>query len=81
MEEKQSIIIKNGKDEYKEYKNSSNNNDTQLLQKYIHDIRNSKIFDRNTLKNINNLSYEDRFKILLSYNDMVTYYVSFFEEK
>ena len=72
---------KNGGKEYKEDKYFSNHNDNQLLKKYIHDIRNSNIFTIDILKNINNLSYEDRLEILIVYNEMMSYYISLFEDK
>lgn len=53
--------------------------DNQLLKKYIHDIRNSHTFSRDILIDINNLSYEDRLKILLVYNEMMSYYLSLLE--
>lgn len=52
-----------------------NNYDIQNVKEYIHEIRNSKTFNKETLHKINNLSYDDRLKILLSYNEMVTYYM------
>ncbi len=70
---------KNG-GEYKEDKYLSNHNDSQLLKKYIHDIKNSKTFSIDILKNINNLSYEDRMEILIVYNEMISYYLSLFED-
>jgi hypothetical protein len=69
---------KNGDGEYKYF---SNHNDSQLLKKYIHDIRNSKTFSIDILKNINKLSYEDRMEILIVYNEMMSYYLSLFEDK
>ena len=73
---------KNGEERVKckEDKYFSNNNDNQSLRKYIHDIKNSKIFSRDILININNLSYEDRMEILVVYNDMIAYYLSLFED-
>jgi hypothetical protein len=66
--------------DYTEDKYLSNHNDSQLLKKYIHDIKNSKTFSINILKNINNLSYDDRMKILIVYNEMMSYYVSLFQD-
>ena len=70
--------------EYSEYKylsnNNNNNNNKKLLQKYIHDIKNSKTFSIDILKNMNNLSYEDRMEILIVYNEMMAYYLSLFED-
>jgi hypothetical protein len=65
---------------YTEDKYLSNHSDSQILNKYIHDIKNSKTFSINILKNINNLSYDDRMKILIVYNEMISYYVSLFED-
>jgi hypothetical protein len=67
-------------EEYKEDKYLSNHNDNQLLKKYIHDIKNSKTFSIDIIKNINNLSYEDRMEILIVYNEMISYYLSLFED-
>jgi hypothetical protein len=72
---------KNGDWEYKEDKYLSNHNDSHLFKKYIHDIRNSKTFSIDILKNINNLSYENRMKILITYNEMMSYYLSLFEDE
>jgi len=55
-----------------------NHNDSQLLKKYIHDIRNSTIFSMDILKNINHLSYENRMEILVAYNELISYYLSLF---
>lgn len=71
---------KNGGGEYNQDKYLSNHDDSQLLKKYIHDIRNSKTFSIDILKNINNLSYENRMEILLAYNNMMSYYLSLFQE-
>jgi hypothetical protein len=71
---------KNGGGEYKEDKFLSTHNNSQLLKKYIHDIKNSKTFSIDIIKNINNLSYEDRMEILLVYNEMISYYLSLFED-
>ena len=80
MDNKNSKRI-NQESEYKTDYYLKNNNDTQLLNKYIHDIRNSKIFSIDNLKNINNLSYEDRMKILIVYNEMMSYYLTLFDDK
>ena len=81
--DKKNSESKNGV-EYSEYKylsnNNNNNNNKKLLQKYIHDIKNSKTFSIDILKNMNNLSYEDRMEILIVYNEMMAYYLSLFED-
>jgi hypothetical protein len=51
-----------------------NHNDNKIVKKYIHDIRNGKKFTRDNLVDINNLPQEDRFKILITYNEMIDYY-------
>jgi hypothetical protein len=82
MEEKQPILKTNIYGEYKEDKYLSNhNNSSQLLKKYIHDIRNSKTFSIDILKNINNFTYEDRMEILIAYNEMMSYYFTLFEDE
>jgi len=63
----------------KENKENKEDKNNKLLGKYIHDIRNSKKLSKEILANINNMSYEDRFEILMVYNDMISYYVSIFE--
>ena len=50
------------------------------LKKYIHDIKNIKTFSKNTLTEINNLSYEERLEILINYNEMMEYFSSYFEK-
>jgi len=74
---------KNVGGEYKEDKYVSNHNDKELLKRYIHDIKNSKTFSIDILKNINNLLYEDRLEILILYNEMMSFYLSLllFEDK
>jgi len=60
---------------------SSNKNDiNSMLHKYIHGILNLRTFDIDTLKTINNLGPEDRLEILITYNRMISYYLSLFEE-
>lgn len=71
---------KMGCGEYKEDKYLSNNNDRQLCRKIIHDIKNIRPFSIDTLKNINNLSYEDRIQIFIAYNDMSIFYNNFINE-
>lgn len=71
--------INKTKEDYKDESKSSYKND-QIFRKYIHDIRNIKIFTRAILVNINKLSYEDRLEILITYNDMFEYFQSFLHE-
>lgn len=55
---------------------SNNNCDIQNVKAYIHEIRNSKTFNIETLQKMNDLSYNDRLEILFAYNEMITYYTS-----
>ena len=45
----------------------------KIVGKYIHEIKNFRTFSEETLININNLPYEDRLKILVTYNEMMSY--------
>lgn len=45
------------------------------VTKTIHDIKNLKYFTAEKLKQINEMSPQDRLKILHSYNEMMNYYV------
>ena len=58
---------KNGDGEYKEDKYFSNHNDSQLLKKYIHDIRNSNTFSIDILKK---LKYD---KIMTDYHSLLRF--------
>ena len=64
--------------EEKDIKNDNNDIDI-LVKKYIHDIKNSKSFDKNSIIKMNNLPYEERIKILEVYNEMIKFFSSFFE--
>ena len=55
-------------------------NEIDKLKRYIHDIRNSKLFSKDMLVDVNNLSYENRMVILTTYNQMISYYVSLLYE-
>ena len=56
------------------------NTNNPMLRKYIHHIRNSKTFSKETLETINQLSFEDRMDILLTYNEMITFYSKIMED-
>lgn len=60
-------------------KDQSKDNDS-LLNKYINEIRNSTKFSEETLKQINNLNYNDRMQILQTYNEMLEYYIDLLEK-
>ena len=69
---------------HKEIKNDEsikNNNDDDLLNKYICHIKNMKSFNKEILTDINNMSNEDRLEILITYNNMIEYIESLFDEK
>lgn len=51
-----------------------------LLRRYAHDIRNSKILSKENLIEINNMSYEDRATILSLYNEMMVHYSTIIED-
>jgi len=57
-----------------------NNYDIQNVKEYIHEIRNSKTFNKGTLQKMNDLSYHDRLEILFAYNEMITYYMSLLDD-
>ena len=71
---------RNNEHKYAEDKNDSHHNDRQLLNKYIHDIRNSKMLSKDDLININKMAFEDRMEILMVYNEMISHYSSVFED-
>ena len=70
---------------HKEIKNDesikNNNNDDDLLNKYICHIKNLKSFNKEILTDINNMSNEDRLEILSTYNEMIIYIETLFDEK
>jgi hypothetical protein len=54
---------------------------TKSVNKYIHDIKNFRLCSEETLINMNNLPYEDRLKILVTYNEMIHYLNDYLELK
>jgi hypothetical protein len=50
------------------------------VKTYTHYIRNGQKFTNNQLRDINLLSPEERLEILATYNEMIAYYVSLFDE-
>ena len=69
MEEKPSANNSKNDKEDKEDKETSS-----LIRKYVHNIRNLKAFNAETLRNINLLSYKDRMEILSTYNEMIEFF-------
>ena len=53
-----------------EYK-STNNNSVELLRTYLHDIRNMKTLDREMIRNIRNMSNDEKMDIILTMNDVI----------
>ena len=68
---------------HKEIKNNESTltKDNELLNKYICHIKNLKTFNKEVLVNINNMSYEDRLQVLATYNEMILFIESLFEDK
>jgi hypothetical protein len=51
----------------------TNNNDTKLYNKYIHDIRNMRSLNKEMINNIRNMSNEEKMDIIIMFNDMIEY--------
>ena len=66
---------------HKEIKNNDSIKNNELLNKYICHIKNLKSFNKEILTDINNMSNEDRLEILITYNNMIEYIESLFDEK
>lgn len=49
----------------------TNQNDTDLFIKYLHDIRNMKTLNKEMINNIRNMSNEEKMDIILSFNNVV----------
>jgi hypothetical protein len=63
------------------YKNDKikNQNDSILLRKYLHDIRNIKLLDKEMINNIRNMSNEEKMDIIITLNNVVENLKSFIE--
>ena len=63
------------------YKNDKikNQNDSILLRKYLHDIRNIKLLDKEMINNIRNMSNEEKMDIIITLNNVVEKLKSFIE--
>ena len=46
-------------------------NGSVLFRKYVHDIRNMKTLDKETINNIRNMTNEEKMDIILAFNDVV----------
>lgn len=52
----------------------------ELLAKYIHKIKNLEIIHKEELKNMNQMSEEERLDILIAYNEIIEYMNSMLEQ-
>lgn len=50
----------------------------EKIRKFMNDILDMKKLSENDLKIINNLNYEDRMLISVSYNNMIEYFEKYF---
>jgi len=46
-----------------------------MFRKYIHHIRNLNTLDANMMKNIRNMSDDEKIHIILAFNDVVSYFL------
>lgn len=58
---------------------STNNNSVELFRTYLHDIRNMKTLDREMIRNIRNMSNDDKMDIILTMNDVINGLKAFLE--
>ena len=58
-----------------------NNNATDLCKKYIHEIRNMNLLDKEMINNIRNMSNEDKMKIILTYNEILSWITNIIERE
>ena len=57
-----------------------NNLETQMLAKYVHDIRNLNTLNKEMLNNIRNMSDEKKMEIIIALNDVVDHLKIYFEK-
>ena len=69
----------NNKSKNFETKEETCKESTKSVSKYIHEIKNFRTCNEETLRNMNNLPYEDRLKILVTYNEMIHYLNDYLE--
>jgi hypothetical protein len=62
-----------GRGEHKDCKEDklTNNSVTDLHRRYLHDIRNLKILDKEMINNIRNMSNEEKMDIIITLNDVI----------
>jgi len=58
---------------HKDSKEDCHHNPSGLFKKYIHDIRNLKALDKEMLRNIRDMSTEEKMNIIIALNDIVEY--------
>lgn len=46
---------------------------SDIINNYIHDIRNMKVLNKEILNNIENMSNDDKMRIIIIYNDVIKY--------
>ena len=66
-------------EEVQYYNEDKLTNHYDLCKKYIHEIRNIKILDKEMINNIRNMSNEDKMDIIISFNDVVDYLIKIIE--
>lgn len=52
-------------------KNGGNSLSKKTIEKYLHDIRNMVILDKEMINNIRNMSDNDKMNIIITYNNVV----------
>lgn len=48
-----------------------NHNINDLCRKYVHEVRNMKILDKEMINNIRDMSNEDKMEIIIAFNDII----------
>ena len=65
------VIITDGSNENIDIR--ENEQDKQLTETYIYEIKNMNILTDDMIDNINNMSSEDKQKIIVTYNSIIKY--------
>lgn len=65
------VIITDGSNENIDIR--ENEQDKQLTETYIYEIKNMNILTHDMIDNINNMSSEDKQKIIVTYNSIIKY--------
>jgi hypothetical protein len=56
-----------------------NHNTNNLFKKYLHNIRNMKTLDKEMINNVCNMSNEEKIDIIIAFNDILEYVITFLE--